>query len=930
MNWKETILIFSPPSWPVLLTGVAGGLILYELAHLLWGLWRGRGLASAIGATLALALGPVTALAAAVFAGGGASARPAGSAGGAAGGVAGATGQRKRRRGLALSALRFTFLSVLAGAIVRWRLEGAVAAITACAALWAMRAYARTTSDLHPAWKAAFLTLRILAVLTLGLWAMGPQLEYPTRKEVRRAVLIGVDLSSSMQRRDVRRGAPPRPGADGPPPMARIEAVQEALDAAVGELDRLAAEADVRIFGFSIAPETLASLPDKSAPRIASPLASSLELPPATGRSTALGDSAQAAADEIMKQGAELAGIVLISDGCNNAAENVTPEKFASRMAMCGVPIHTVQAGSDQVSPSTHNLNVQDLSAADQVQAFNRLPIRATVEAFGLQGKRLRVSYRFGNEGNAPSPAGGEANSVQVFTVTEPRQSFTAQFVHVPLSSGYQRLIVRAECLNPPEALAGQFLAEKLVQVVDPGLRILYLEGVYRYEVKFLTQALSAGGRFSVDRRIMLQPLSPDRPSPLGEDLDDWLRYHAILLGDLSADSLTPKQQELIKLLVGTYGKGLCMIGGGQSFGRGGWEKTPLADVLPVDLRASTEQIEQELRVVPTAEGLSDPMMAIGREAPGGAPTRPVAGGPPAPGSAPAAPAATGGAAPGPTAPGSAGVAAAWDELSVLPGANLLAGVKPGAAVLATTGDARKHPLIVAQRYGAGRSLAIAFDTTWLWVTTKDTGELQRRFWRQVALYLCDPKGNAWVTTDKPRYDLARLREGKEIVEISGGVEDTQGSPMPEAPVQLTLTGPDGKGMPLQLAPQDHRRVAHLSAVQLAAPGAYSLKLQTQVAGKPLQSECRFDVQERDLEALDVLANTKLLQRLALETKGQFVPLSGLRELLGSIRVVSAAPRVVEQIEHFDLGSYFRWPVILAVLGLLCLEWAIRKRRGLV
>jgi hypothetical protein len=31
-----------------------------------------------------------------------------------------------------------------------------------------------------------------------------------------------------------------------------------------------------------------------------------------------------------------------------------------------------------------------------------------------------------------------------------------------------------------------------------------------------------------------------------------------------------------------------------------------------------------------------------------------------------------------------------------------------------------------------------------------------------------------------------------------------------------------------------------------------------------------------------------------------------------------------------DLSDKYGWPVIAAILTLLCLEWAIRKRKGLV
>ncbi len=886
MSWNDAILVFAPPPWPTFLPAVAAVLIACELGLLLGDLWRGRPAGKALPMMLSLVGGPVTSLAAAVFAGGGGRRGASGEVPGAgASAIAAAPSASAGTRALIRAPLVFTLLVVLSAAVYRWPLPGSVAAITVCAAAWALRAYSRTTAPTRSQVKTALLALRIAAILLLGLWAAGPQLEYPVTRKIRRTLLVGVDLSRSMQVRDVTE-TKVNP-TSGPHLLRRIDAVQAALDSSRRPLERLAERADVRVFGFAAGPQPIEELSEDRPAKLA--------LPPAAGTVTALGDSAQAAVDAALRDGAELAGVVLLTDGCNNTAETVTPERLAARLAVSGVPLHTVGVGSDEITPATRGLFVRDLSAPDQVEAFNRLPFRATIEAFGLEGRQVRVSYRFGNEANLPiTPSASpsiESNSVQVLRVQQARETITAAFVHVPLASGYQRLVVRVECLDPPEGLAGQFQADKLVQVVDRGLRILYLEGLYRYEIKFLTQALAAAGRFSIDRRIMLQPLRPDSPAPLSDNLEDWLKYHAVILGDLPAGYLSERQRQVLKDLVGRYGKGLCMIGGTQSFGCGGWDKTPLADVMPVDLAASNGQIDSELRVVPTTEGLADPLMAIGKE-----------------GQSPAA---------------------AWAELSPLPGANKLQGVKPGAAVLATTADGA--PLIVSQRYGAGRALAVAFDMTWLWVTTRDTGESQRRFWRQVALYLCQPKGNVWVTTDKPRYDLDRLAGAKERVEVTVGVEDPQGHPMPDAPVKLTLTAPDGKAVPLALAPaEDQRRAARLSAVQLPAPGLYSLKLEAEVAGKALSAEHQFDVQQRDLEALDTLANLALLRRLAEETKGRFVPLSSLSDLLVELHDSGAEPRTERRIEHFDLAAHFRWPIVVTILSLLCIEWAVRKRRGLV
>ena len=238
-------------------------------------------------------------------------------------------------------------------------------------------------------------------------------------------------------------------------------------------------------------------------------------------------------------------------------------------------------------------------------------------------------------------------------------------------------------------------------------------------------------------------------------------------------------------------------------------------------------------------------------------------------------------------------------------------------------------PLIVAQNYGGGRSLAIAFDMTWLWVTARDTGDLQRRFWRQVAMYLCAPKGNVWITTDKTSYDLARLVAAKEVVEVTAGVEDAQGLRLPEAPVTVTLTGPDGKSVPLAMVVDKDHRATRLTAFQVPNPGTYGLKVTAEVSGRTLTAEHGLEVVQRDLEALDVLANFKQLTRLASNTSGHFVPLAELDSLLSKI-TVSTHPRRRVRTESIDFAANLRWPVVFALIALACAEWVIRKRRGLV
>ena len=894
-------LIFEPQAWTVGLPAVAALLLAWEggsmsgpagrgranwrllalavlagvAAAAMWGTWAAgwTPVAKALSGPLSLpaksaALVTLPALAAAaMLAATGLVRRMAAAAAGQVG-VAAAVG----------ALLRGGTIASLAGLTAFWVPQGAIVSIGAAATAWAVRSYRRTTSPLARRSKVLLLALRLAAVALLTAWALRPGLEYRHEAELRTTVLLCADTSRSMQRRDV---APAPGGAASAPtePVSRIEALRSAMAAAEPALAALHRQADVELVPFEAAPGPAVRFRDERG-------WAGEALGDANGEATALGDALSEIYDAYAAQRRKVAAVVVFSDGCNNTADVLAPDKLAALMAGRGVPLHAVGVGSEKVTGATRTLSVRDLAAPDEVDAFNRFTIAAAVETMGLANRRVKVTCRFGDE---------EVGSEEL-AVTDVRSTHPVRFVHVPLQAGFHRAAVTAEVLGAqPRDLAGQQRDSKLVHVVDREMRVLYVEGKFRYETKYVAQALAAARRFSLDRRVLLQPLAGKQPAALSESLDDWLAYHAIIFGDVAATHFSRKQLEILRDLVGKYGKGFAMIGGDRSFGRGGWAGTPLADIMPVDLAASAGEIDAPVKVTPTREGQQHDLMRIGEAG--------------------------------------LDVAGDWARLDPLPGANRLGGLKPAAEVLAQSPAG--EPLIVAQTYGKGRSLAIAFDATWRWVLNKhDTAELQRRFWRQVALFLAAPKGNVWIVTDKTNYDLRRLKSGAETVGYRAGVEDSHGRPLLSAPVRVTLTDPQGRETKLAPTRPDEKKGEKMYTGRLAPPtagGTYVMKIAAVVAGKELTAEHRFEVIHRDLESLEVLANFGLLRQMADRGGGRFLPLQRLGELLKDLRLTARPEKRDVPVQHRLAAEMpYPWFAIAALIALLCAEWAIRKRKGLV
>lgn len=72
--------------------------------------------------------------------------------------------------------------------------------------------------------------------------------------------------------------------------------------------------------------------------------------------------------------------------------------------------------------------------------------------------------------------------------------------------------------------------------------------------------------------------------SGLPDDLNDLLNYDVLILSDVPADRFAPGAMDLVKSYVRDYQGGLVMIGGEQSFGLGGYYRTPIEDALPVKM----------------------------------------------------------------------------------------------------------------------------------------------------------------------------------------------------------------------------------------------------------------------------------------------------------------------------------------------------------
>ncbi|GAF82586.1 unnamed protein product, partial [marine sediment metagenome] len=408
MDILAATLEFHPPidgMWRVVLWVAVGLGLLWEAASLLRWIRRGRSSAAAVWMSLAaLPAGPVIAIVVALY---------------------GAMTPGAKRRTLPLlhaclwgsvilatGALAFL---VPVGTSARWSRGGPILAVMILAIIWSLRAYRRTTSPVGRRLKTFLLALRILVLLLLGITVLRPTVRRIRTERIRGWVLVAVDVSGSMRRRDMPAVYTDATLRDDEEPVSRIQAVREALRDQRRAIEYLADQADVEVLTFSDLPGASAELTEDKRDARFPPLA-------AIGKVTAIGDALARAADLHTAREEEVAAILLISDGCNNTVDQFDPQVVARRKGAAGVPIYTVGVGSETVTGATRTLTVKDLRSPEEVQAFNRLPVAATIEAIGLVGREVKVTCRF-----ADQVVGQETHKI-----TRRYALLPVKFVHVP------------------------------------------------------------------------------------------------------------------------------------------------------------------------------------------------------------------------------------------------------------------------------------------------------------------------------------------------------------------------------------------------------------------------------------------------------------------------------------------------------------------
>jgi hypothetical protein len=713
------------------------------------------------------------------------------------------------------------------------------------------------------------IALRLAAFLAVVACMTRPTLVSTRKARQQGTILVLADASESMT------------VADGTSGRTRWDDMARALANAAPAARRLIEQGGMEIATWTFDRE-LRPLPGKTS----DPFPLGVWTAGPTSGETAVGGAIEEALRTTVGQ--QIAGVVVLSDGAQHAypPRDVPPQTAARGLAELGVPLWSITFGQQRGDGQGRDAAVTNLAVDETVYLENMLEVAGRVRLEGLAGQSAAVVL-------LAEMADGRIEEVARTTVSTPgaigEQPIRLEWI--PASLGERKLTLRVEPQEGEVVVTNNELST-FVNVIDGGLRVLYLEGALRVEQRFLRRALAASPDIHVDFRWIDSSRRDAWPVDLSRQLA--ADYDVILIGDLDSSALKP--DDLITMLAKVdAGTGIGFLGGFHAFEAGGWASSALGRLMPFEpdrlgrqpfdqpVRPSLH-IQGPLQMQPDARFGAVSILRLGKS--------------------------------------DADSKAVWEKLPPLAGANRLGALVPTAKPLAVTSQGA--PLLVAREFGAGRVLAFAADSTWRWVM-RGAGEVHRRFWRQLVLWLAR-RDDADADTLWLRLAQRRLAPGAPL-EFEAGLTGSDGVPRTDAVMDATVVSPSGQSRPVRVMAAGE--VFSGTVSECVEPGDWRLVVRVRLPGDdaPRERSSRFTVFRQDLELANPRANPLLMRQLAEGTPG------GVRlpeEIPSIFEELAGRPAVYESREQWTYTPWNAPPVLLLLGALLVTEWFLRKRWGLV
>ncbi len=600
-----------------------------------------------------------------------------------------------------------------------------------------------------------------------------------------------------------------------------------------------------------------------------------------------------AIADAVGRQGGrDIDGVVVLSDFA--WADGQDPIVVAQDLKIADTPVFPISIGS----PKSPDIRIMKIIAPKAVFPGDEVPLRIQLKSHQFDKSSIDLTLY----------VDGEAKGHQLVELAGGMQFASIPFVP-EREAGVVELEVKCEPLEG-EMSDTNNSAKHSVKIIDEKIKVLYIEGMPRWEYRYLRWVLLRDPRIDVTFLMTqgdpnLAAASPQHLGRFPQVAKDAFQYDLVILGDVPASYFNSTQMELMEGLVKERGGSLLMIAGPMA-APATYADSPIADILPVKLGSGRWR----------SIGGSPLITAAGRES---------------------------------------NVTSLVDSPEVndriwsnvrplyLPD---LGGAKASATVLLSTEQegerTDEYPLLAWHRSGKGKGMFVATED--LWRMRLEVGDKHHaRFWGQAIQFLSLSRllgDNKQITLET---DRAACGPG-ELVHIYANVLTDLFEPVEEDSFSVYLRKNNSKGgddspppgssndsednsqngEELRLKPVPGTPGLYSGVFLASDVGAYQVTTSSELSGNSNQTE--FVVRKKSLEKRETEAKPEVALQVGDLSGGKSLSLADLATLSTHIRKTDPKPIDIETTEElWDAPLLF----ILLVM-FVGTEWYLRRRDNLV
>ncbi len=782
------------------------------------------------------------------------------------------------------------------------------AVLMGVAAMLILFFYGRDLQTKRAKWKVVLWGLRVLGLICLAMVLLEPTIASRTKFRDEASVAVLVDASASMNLTDKLKDPEARfaiarrrnlltddqlQQADRGTPKDRILTAQQ--NNAIDELPRVTILSD---FFRGEGGELLKKLEQKAQVKLHRFGASVGELSketlvsnPGPGRGLVFGEeeggegtNLSSALKEVEKLAASerVVGAVLITDGDWNQGSD--PIVASERLAAEGIPVFCVGVGNpDEVL----DIELADVKVKKAVYLKDSVSVAAEVKWSGYEDKEVSVVLR-------------KDQDVLQEKKIELRKGLQSQTVSLQFTPQEVGILACSVEIVPvaDEVNTDNNRKPFEVEVTRSKKKVFVVEKFPRWAWRFLKNAVNLDPDFDLTCLLfngMGRPSEGDiYVTTFPSTKKELYEFDIIIFGDVPSTEFSPQQLELVASYVEEQGAPFIMIAGEQ-YAPWTYAGTAIEKLLPLVVDRSPQgktgvYFENGFNLELTPEGWDSPIMQLSDVAEDND--------------------------------------RIWMDMAPSYWCASVERAKAGATVLAVhpylTNRYGKLPLIATQHYGTGKTLILNIDSTWRW--RLGHGDIVHyRFWGNVLRWMIatplEGKGKyVTLSSDKEKY-----KEG-ETATFYARVVDREYFPFSQGQVFVEITDGYGKIERLEMELTDAKRGMYQAKYRVPTAGSYRVQSAVPVLGQEgFQAAIKVSGESVSVEEKSLQMRKQVLEGIAAKTGGRFHLLETAAGIPDEIAVGEREYVEVKLRSLWD--SYY---ALIAFVGIMTLEWVLRKRKGYV